>query len=100
MTRDEIADREELFVHTGTIHTLLHFVWFCGFQRVTYVGCDGINQKHVLARACGARNGYDSRLQNRSNTSPWWHYAKIRQAQDLLTTLFGIEAVYRGAPAC
>lgn len=100
MNRDEVADRETLFVQTGTIHSLLHFVWFCGFGRVVYIGCDGINRKYALARECGAENGYDRRLQNKSNTSPWWHYKTIRKAQDLLTTLFGIEAIYRGTPVC
>ena len=99
MSRAEIADREELFVHTGTIHSLIHFIWFCGFRRVVYIGCDGINRKYALADACGTQDGYDRRLQNRSHTSPWWQYKTIRRAQDLLTTLFGIEAIYRGTPA-
>jgi hypothetical protein len=100
MSHDEVAAREELFVHSGTIHSLLHFIWFCGFRRVVFIGCDGINRKYALASACGAQNGYDRRLQNRSNTSPWWQYKKIRRAQDLLTTLFGIEAIYLGTPVC
>ena len=100
MSRAEVADRQELFVHSGTIHSLLHFTWFCGFRRVVFIGCDGINQKNVLSRACGANDGYDRRLQNRSNTSPWWQYKTIRRAQDLLTTLFGIEAIYLGTPDC
>jgi len=100
MSRDEIADREELFVHSGTIHSLLHFIWFCGFRRVVYIGCDGINQPQTLANSCRTPDGYDCRLPNRSGTSPWWQYSMIRRAQDLLTTLFGIEAVYRGTPAC
>lgn len=98
MSRDEIARREELFVHSGTIHSLLHFIWFCGFCRVVYIGCDGINRRHALGTACGTKDGYDRRLQNKSNTAPWWQYRGIRRAQDLLTTLFGIEAVYRGTP--
>jgi hypothetical protein len=100
MSRDEVADCEELFVHSGTIHSLLHFIWFCGFRRVVYIGCDGINRKYALAHACGARDGYDRRLENRSSTSPWWQYKTIRRVQDLLTTLFGIEAIYLGTPDC
>ena len=84
-TRDQVAAGGELFVHTGTIHSLVHFVWFCGFRRIIYVGCDG-------------KRGYDPRLQNRSNSSPGV-YKTIHRAQELLTKLFGIEAVYRGTPA-
>ncbi|HEY3787591.1 MAG TPA: hypothetical protein VGL71_01995, partial [Urbifossiella sp.] len=98
MNRDDIADRAELFGHTGTIHSLLHFAWFCGFCRVVLIGCDGIDRKHALASACGAKRGYDSRLRNKSNSTSGWHYGAIRRAQDLLTTLFGIEAIYRGTP--
>jgi hypothetical protein len=49
MTRDELGDAAALFGHSGTIHSLLHFVWFCGFRRIIYIGCDGINQKGPLA---------------------------------------------------
>jgi len=98
LSRDELAEREQLYVHSGTIHSLLHFVWFCGFRRVVYIGCDGINQKTDLAKAGASPDGYDPRLQNRSNTTPWWQYSRIRMAQDLLTGLFGIEAVYLGTP--
>lgn len=98
MSRDEIADREELFVHSGTIHAALHFIWFCGFRRVIFIGCDGINQQQSLAETCGSEDGYDMRLQNLSGTLPWWQYGKIRKAQDLLTNLFGFEAVYLGTP--
>jgi hypothetical protein len=84
MSRDELATREELFVHTGTMHSLVHFLWFCGFGKAVFIGCDG-------------QRGYDSRLQNRSCSSPG-EYRTIRRAQELLTTLFGIEAVYLGTP--
>jgi hypothetical protein len=33
MTRDPLAQVRQLFTHTGTIHSVLHFVWFCGFAR-------------------------------------------------------------------
>jgi hypothetical protein len=98
MSRDEVAERGELFVHSGTIHSLIHFIWFCGFSRAVLIGCDGINNKYLLGRTSGSEDGYDRRLQNRSLTSPWWQYKTIRRAQDLLTTLFCIEAVYVGTP--
>jgi hypothetical protein len=98
MSREEIAERGELFVHTGTMHSLLHFVWFCGFARVVFIGCDGINHLGVLARSSGTQTGYDTRLPNRSQTYPWWQYATIRKAQDLMVALFGMEAIYLGTP--
>ena len=99
MGRDELADRQQLFVHSGTIHSLQHFLWYCGFNRATFIGCDGVDPPDALSAASSASTGYDPRLQNRSKTSPWWQYDKIRRAQDLLNTLFGIEATYLGTPA-
>ena len=98
MSRDEVAEREELFVHSGTIHSLIHFLWFCGFKRAVFIGCDGLNNKFLLARACNSHDGHDVRLKNRSTTPQCWHYRTIRRAQDLLITLFGIEAGYLGTP--
>jgi len=99
MSRDELAEAEELFIHSGTIHPLVHFLWFCGFARAVYIGCDGINQPAALARVCNSSDGYDRRLRNRSGTAPWWQYNGIRKIQDLLHALYGIEAIYIGTPA-
>lgn len=98
LRRDELALREELFVQLGTIHSLLHFVWFCGFQRAKLIGCDGINPQpsDLVARTI---EGYDPRLENRSGISPGWQYDRIRKAQDLLMKIFQIEAIYLGTPA-
>jgi hypothetical protein len=97
MSRDELAHSEELFVHTGTIHSLIHFIWYCGFRRATFVGCDGINPGHVFSNAPG-QPIYDPRLENRSNGAAGWNYGTIRRAQDLMLTLFAIDAVYIGTP--
>jgi len=97
-SREEIADREELFVHSGTIHSLLHFIWFCGFHRAVFIGCDGINPGSAPESVADSDYGYDRRLENRSKTSPGREYRNIRLAQDLLTRLFGIQAVYHGTP--
>jgi hypothetical protein len=98
MTRDQLADEASLFGHSGTIHSLLHFVWYCGFRKIIYIGCDGINQHHTLRTLCGSEDGYDARLQNRSNTSPGWHYIQIRRVQELLTALLGIQTMHVGTP--
>jgi hypothetical protein len=98
MSRDEIAEREELFVHTGAIHSLVHFIWFCGFRRAVFIGCDGLNSKSVFARPGAERDGYDRRLENKSQSVSGWNYRTIRRAQDLVLKLFGIEAIYRGTP--
>jgi hypothetical protein len=83
MTRQQIAAVKQLYTHTGTIHSVLHFIWFCGFSRVNFVGCDGAG-------------GYDPRLANLSRSSPNGNYGAIGRAQRLLTMLFGLEAVYLG----
>jgi hypothetical protein len=98
MNRDQLADAAALFGHSGTIHSLLHFVWFCGLRQIIYIGCDGINQKHLLANNCGSKDGYDPRLLNRSHTAPGWHYIQIKRVQDLLTGLLGISTSHLGSP--
>ncbi len=98
-SRDEIADSKQLYTQTGTIHSLIHFVWFCGFRQVNFIGCDGID-KHDLPRCnVPSANGYDVRLQNLSRSSPWWHYTMIRNTQDQLTALLGLESIYCGTPS-
>jgi hypothetical protein len=98
-SRDEIADSRELYTQTGTIHSLIHFVWFCGFRRVTFIGCDGID-KHDLPRCTvPSANGYDVRLRNLSRSSPWWHYTIIRKTQDRLISELGLESIYCGTPS-
>jgi hypothetical protein len=87
MTRDELAAVQALYTHTGTIHSLLHFAWFCGFKRVRFVGCDG-----------EAATGYDPRLENRSASAVSSTYPMIRHVQGLLCQLFGFETEYLGGP--
>ncbi len=114
MNRQQIAGRAGLFVHSGTIHSAIHFAWFCGFTRIVFIGCDGINPAGdrravgtavVRTTAVGttvvgtAPDGYDPRLENRSRSLPDCRYDNVRKAQDLMTALFGIEAVYAGTPA-
>ena len=42
MTRDQLADAAALFGHSGTIHSLLHFIWFCGFRRIWLLASERI----------------------------------------------------------
>ncbi len=86
MNRDHIARIGELYTHSGTIHTALHFAWLCGFKRVELIGCDGIG------------GGHDPRLENRSNSAAASQYDTIRRVQDLLVRIFGLQASYRGTP--
>jgi hypothetical protein len=81
MTRQQIAKIKQLYTHTGTIHSVLHFIWYCGFARMNLIGCD-----------CG--KGYDLRLENLSHSVSCIDYSHIGKAQQLLTMLFGLEAVY------
>jgi hypothetical protein len=85
--RDQIADLQILYSHSGTIHSLLHFLWFCGFTRAEFIGCDGL-----------AAPAYDPRLENRSHSAPDKQYQSIRTVQDHLARIFGIQVVYLGTP--
>jgi hypothetical protein len=86
MNRDQIARIGELYTHSGTIHSALHFVWFCGFRRVQLIGCDCIG------------GGHDGRLENRSGSPAASQYDTIRRSQDLLMRLFGLQGTYVGTP--
>jgi hypothetical protein len=88
MNREQIAQLKQLYTHTGTIHSVLHFAWFCGFTKVTFIGCDGIT----------VGTGYDPRLVNISGSIAGSTYPAIIRAQRLLTTLFGFQATYLGSP--
>jgi hypothetical protein len=98
MTRDELAIAAELFTHTGTIHSLLHFVWYCGFTKVNLIGCDCINDTSKLADQFQTPDGYDPRLENLSGSASSHNYGSIGNAQNLLIMLFGLEAAYLGTP--
>jgi hypothetical protein len=80
MPRDRLSQANQLYTHTGTIHSLLHFVWYCGFKRVRFVGCGG-----------DSAGGYDPRLENRSESSVSSTYPMIRHVQELLCQLFEFE---------
>jgi hypothetical protein len=40
--KDECIKRNSLFGHTGTITTLIHFLWFSGFEKTLIIGCNPI----------------------------------------------------------
>ncbi len=96
MSRDELAREEILFTHSGTIHTAIHFIWYCGFTRITLIGCDGIPRTAESDARFAA--GHDPRLENRSQVAAAWQYYTIRQAQDAIMKRLGLEAVYVGTP--
>lgn len=98
MNRDAVSKLEQLYRNTGTMHSLLHFIWYCGFARINFIGCDGINDAFHLTQAGDEKTGYDKRLQNKSNSSPWWQYDKIREVQDRLCKRFGFKTTFLGTP--
>ncbi len=86
LNRDQIAAAKQLYMHSGTIHSVIHFIWFCGFQRVAFIGCD-----------CSS-DGYDPRLENLSKSLSCRNYTAIGKAQGLLISLLGLKATYLGTP--
>ncbi|HCN29932.1 MAG TPA: hypothetical protein DIT64_14555, partial [Verrucomicrobiales bacterium] len=86
----KVAELRQLFRHTGTIHSLLHFVWFCGIRTIKFIGCNGCNDKQRAGSSGAGDDGYDERLVNLSGTKPWWQYSEIRQKQDELCRVLGI----------
>ena len=98
LNKDQLSTCAQLYRHSATIHSLLHFVWFCGFRQVAFIGCDGLNDPELLGGAYHAPAGYDPRLENRSRTVPWWQYQAIRQVQDALCARLGLETRFVGTP--
>jgi hypothetical protein len=98
MTREQIAEIKQLYTYTGTIHSVLHFVWFCGFKRVRFVGCDCISDRNGLPERLQTVDGYDPRLANLSQSASSFNYLHIGRAQILLSQLFGLETEYVGTP--
>lgn len=99
LPRDRVADLQQLYRNTGTMHSLIHFLWFCAFKKVYFVGCDGFNHGYSLWHLIDIASGYDKRLPNVSDTAPWWQYTKIRWVQDRLCSLLGLETEFLGTPS-
>jgi hypothetical protein len=97
-TRPELAGTRELYTDCGTIHSALHFVWFCGFEGVRFVGCDGLGRDPRTAHLGDPRTGYDKRIANASSSTPWGEFVRIRREQDRLCRRFGFDVEYWGAP--
>jgi len=96
-SKADLAASAELYTDCGTIHAALHFVWFCGFTSIRFVGCDGTS-KDPRTAALAAGTGYDKRIENASQSKPWGEFIRIRREQDRLCKLFGFDVEYWGAP--
>jgi hypothetical protein len=96
--RHTLAETRELYTDCGTIHSCLHFVWYCGFSSVRFVGCDGITSDPRVAPLGDAATGYDKRIANASNSAPWGAFTRIRREQDRLCRHFGFDVEYWGTP--
>ena len=97
-SKEELARTEELYTDCGTIHAALHFVWYCGFRSVRFVGCDGTSKDPRAVALGDEHTGYDKRIENASQSQPWGAFIRIRREQDRLCKLFGFDAEYWGAP--
>jgi hypothetical protein len=87
MSREELAQCRELFMHSGTIHSVIHFSWFMGIKLIKFVGCEG-----VVRKTC------DSRIELGSGCKPSMSYPKIRRIQDWLCAALGMATEYMGNP--
>lgn len=92
LTRDQIAFEHRLYRHGGTIHPLIHFAWYAGFDELNLVGCDGTIPKDQDER-------YDMRLENITGQKASSSYAKIRRAQDEELKTLGLKANYLCSPS-
>jgi hypothetical protein len=84
--REEIQRSGQLHTASGTIHPLLHFAWYVGCSKLKFVGCDGLPEV-----------GYDSRLENRSNSTQQ-NALFIRIHQERMLRQLSVQSEYVGAP--
>jgi hypothetical protein len=68
---------------------LLNFIWYCGFDTVNMIGCDGANA------------GYDERLENRTGQRHSFksdpkgeRFSNFRLRQDELASTLGLTLKY------
>jgi SAM-dependent methyltransferase len=80
-SRDEIARSKQLYLNSGTMHALIHFIWFCGFKHIKFIGCDGLNNKKQL-QSMSMNDGYDPRVRNLSKSKSWYCNVKIKRVQE------------------
>lgn len=97
-SKEELARTEELYTDCGTIHSAVHFVWYCGFRRIRFVGCDGLSRDPRTSSLVDAPTGYDRRIENVSSSTPWGEFIRIRREQDRMCRVLGLETEYLGTP--
>ncbi len=96
--KEELANTRELFTDQGTIHSLIHFVWFTGARKITFIGCDGLEVDPRSGVAADPGTGYDARIENASNSAPWGTFSRIRKGQDRLCRRLRFETEFLGTP--
>lgn len=103
LTRDEVAREGRLYIHTGTIHPLIHFCWLTACAKVNFIGCDGINDA-VTVKKLGANDvGYDPQTPDPTGARPGfgrrhWQYNSIRAEADRMLARLNLPAEYLGTP--
>lgn len=84
--RSRIEHAGSLFVASGTVHSAIHFAWWCGASQITFIGCDGFFRD--------ATQSYDPRIDCRSQGKPRGMFRRIRRDQDWLCDVLGLSAEY------
>jgi len=88
LDKNEIIKQKSLFAHTGSITTLIHFMWFCGIQKATMIGCCPQYYKHHC---------HDERISKQSGrVGSSFDLEAIITNQLVFLEYFNIEADYLG----
>lgn len=90
LDKEKVCDKNCLFGHTGTITTLLHFIWFCNFNKITFIGC---NPKFISS-------GHDKRIIDTFNpkNKKWagWNLKPIIENQNKFIEHFKLNVDFIG----
>lgn len=93
-TREAVAKDGRLYLHSGTIHTAIHFAWLCGAKEIVFIGCDGYEKWNTSS----ADTAYDPRISIDSGCQPMSAFGKIRKAQDQMCEWLGLKTEYINEP--
>ncbi len=91
-SRDEIV-RKGLTISAGTLLTVTHFIWFCGGQQVTLIGCDAHNAESEKPAV-----SYDRRIPLPSGCSPRGEAGEIKRRSEHMAEVLGLAFTYIGTP--
>ncbi len=90
-SQEMITNTNALYYNTGTIHSVIHFAWWCGIRHLLFVGCSGFHRDGKF---------YDDRIDVKSGGQPIGVFGMIRKKQDWMCETLGVQQEHVNEPRC